>query len=269
LKNAQVGNLRLSGIDLRPCFFGWAHNLETLRIEGPLPLSEPPSQLWWTRRKVIAEEHWWRASYERISNPEWSPDECRPRRQNRPLSKVSQRRTAPARASAEGISAIYRSLRKAFEDEKNEPGAADFYYGEMEMRRQARPWGSEHALLTAYWLTSGYGLRASRALVALVLIILLSTVGFAAIGFGRTTFSYSKVLPSHSTLTIVPEQSEGARPGWSQAFSYSLTNVSSLLTPEPTEPLTISGRVIDFALRILGPVCIGLAVFALRGRIKR
>ncbi len=30
---------------------------------------------------------------------------------------------------------MYRQLRKAVEGAKNEPGAADFYYGEMEMRR--------------------------------------------------------------------------------------------------------------------------------------
>lgn len=31
----------------------------------------------------------------------------------------------------------YRASRKAFEDGKHEPGAADFYYGEMEMCRHA------------------------------------------------------------------------------------------------------------------------------------
>jgi hypothetical protein len=36
------------------------------------------------------------------------------------------------------IAGLYRALRKGREDAKNEPGAADFYYGEMEMCR-ARP----------------------------------------------------------------------------------------------------------------------------------
>jgi hypothetical protein len=35
------------------------------------------------------------------------------------------------------LAVLYRQLRKAQEDAKNEPGAADFYYGEMEMRRLA------------------------------------------------------------------------------------------------------------------------------------
>jgi hypothetical protein len=70
----------------------------------------------------------------------------------------------------EDVAARYRQLRKAFEDGKNEPGAADFYYGEMEMRRHDRETSSraERALLSAYWLVSGYGLRASRALGWLV-----------------------------------------------------------------------------------------------------
>lgn len=33
---------------------------------------------------------------------------------------------------------VYRVLRKAFEDGKDEPVAADFYCGEMEMRRHER-----------------------------------------------------------------------------------------------------------------------------------
>jgi hypothetical protein len=69
-------------------------------------------------------------------------------------------------------------LRKGRQDAKDEPGAADFYYGEMEMRRHARGSASnrrrassrgrvERGILTAYWLVSGYGLRAWRALAGL------------------------------------------------------------------------------------------------------
>jgi hypothetical protein len=45
---------------------------------------------------------------------------------------------------------VYRQLHKGREDAKNEPGAADFYYGECEMRRHAldTPW-AEKAILTA------------------------------------------------------------------------------------------------------------------------
>ncbi|MER7198160.1 hypothetical protein [Streptomyces sp. CB01635] len=61
---------------------------------------------------------------------------------------------------------VYRALRKGFEDGKNEPGAADFYYGEMEMRHRDRTGTTraERGLLHGCWLLSGYGLRAVRAL---------------------------------------------------------------------------------------------------------
>jgi hypothetical protein len=74
-------------------------------------------------------------------------------------------------------------LRKSREDRKNEPGAADFYYGEMEMRRHsARFW--DRFIITLYWALSGYGLRASRALGALlalaaITVALLVTCGLA------------------------------------------------------------------------------------------
>lgn len=70
---------------------------------------------------------------------------------------------------------MYRQLRKAREDSKDEPGAADFYYGEMEMRRrQLRYRRAERWLLQAYWSLSGYGLRAARALAWLVTAMIVS-----------------------------------------------------------------------------------------------
>jgi hypothetical protein len=87
------------------------------------------------------------------------------------------------------VAAVYRALRKALEDHKDEPSAADFYYGEMEMRRLTRPEKrvsvaerlatvGERSILTLYWLVAGYGLRASRALAALLVTIALFAVAF-------------------------------------------------------------------------------------------
>src|SRR5262249_5695511 len=87
------------------------------------------------------------------------------------------------------LEVTYRQLRKALEDGKNEPGAADFYYGEMEMRRATAKEGRhmDRWLLNAYWATSGYALRASRALACLSLVIaatitVLTVWGFPAHG---------------------------------------------------------------------------------------
>jgi hypothetical protein len=77
------------------------------------------------------------------------------------------------------IATLYRSLRKAYEDAKNEPGAADFNYGEMEMRRlDLQTATAERLLLTLYWLVSGYSLRGSRALGCLLIIVFASAAGF-------------------------------------------------------------------------------------------
>jgi hypothetical protein len=55
---------------------------------------------------------------------------------------------------------------------KNEPGAADFYYGEMEMRRYATDSRSgERWIIKLYELISGYGLRASRAFISILVLI--------------------------------------------------------------------------------------------------
>jgi hypothetical protein len=91
------------------------------------------------------------------------------------------------------IAALYRSLRKAREDNKDEAGAGDLYYGEMEMRRRD-PHGvqaqreftrarSERAVLTAYFSLAGYGLKAGRALVSLALAITIGGRCCAGVAF--------------------------------------------------------------------------------------
>src|SRR5207237_62766 len=155
------------------------------------------------------EEHEWRNSHTTaLSAPGWLPPRCAPPR-DIPNSALD----------APSIATIYRDLRKGREANKDEPGAADFYYGEMEMRRLTgsapnrkesplarvvhplRVHGKltrdrgEHLILTLYWLTSGYGLRASRALVSLFLTVLI----FAALLYG---WGFSKQHSFSSSLTF-------------------------------------------------------------------
>ncbi len=143
---------------------------------------------------------------------------------------------------------LYRQLRKAQEDAKNEPGAADFYYGEMEMRRHAptTPW-PERLIVTAYWAISGYGLRATRALITLALLILASAALLRYTGFS------------------------GKAPSYVHSLLYAGGSVLSLDLAVRNLPhvLTAWGAVIRIMLRIAGPVCLALAALALRGRVKR
>lgn len=113
-----------------------------------------------TRRRVLAEEHHWRAhtAGQAVPSAGMAPTPH--------LWRPGPHHTDPVRTSdPEDVAALYRQMRKAFEDGKNEPGAADFYYGECEMRRHDTTGTSkgERRLLWAYWLLTGYGLRAARA----------------------------------------------------------------------------------------------------------
>ena len=123
LQRANVAGLGLSSVELADCRFAGAHNLDQLRLEADVSFAAAPVWLRWDRRQVIAEERTWRAPRShRWPSPRWPTwlgDE-------------------PEVLEAGQIAGLYRALRKGREDAKDEPGAADFYYGEMEMRRHAR-----------------------------------------------------------------------------------------------------------------------------------
>ncbi|EME55724.1 pentapeptide repeat-containing protein [Amycolatopsis decaplanina] len=210
LRGTDVEDLVLTDVDLSKCLFAGAHHLDKLRIEGDCTFGSP------RRRQTLAEERAWRTK---------SMDAIRPRR----------------------VAGLYRQLRKAQEDSKNEPGAADFYYGEMEMRRHspATPW-SERAILHLYWLISGYGLRALRALATLAVLIALATVGFRLGGFKTTpAFGDTLIYVAQSTVSLE-------------------TKLASL-----PKDLTPFGEVMRLVMRVLGPLLLGLTLLAVRNRVKR
>jgi hypothetical protein len=166
----------------------------------------------------------------------------------------------PAVLPAGQIAGMYRALRKGREDAKDEPGAADLYYGEMEMRRHAgRPTGSstdnpngqashgqvERGILTVYWLVSGYGLRAWRALAWLAAVTAVFAVAFHLAGFTR------------------PPQPVSYWTSLLYAFRATLS-----LTDNEVE-LTAWGKLLQALLRLTGPVLLGLTLLAIRARTKR
>jgi Pentapeptide repeats (9 copies) len=245
LRRANVAGLGLASVELADCRFAGAHNLDKLRLEADVSFGSAPVRLGWDWRQVIAEERAWRAHRSgRWTNPvwpAWADDE-------------------PAVLEAGHIAGLYRALRKGREDAKDEPGATDFYYGEMEMRRRARRGHGnaqshsrtgersrgrvERGILTAYWLVSGYGLRAWRALACLVAVVVMAAVCLRAVGF------------THH------------RHPWSSAFLYTAGAVTHLVNP-PEGLLTEPGQAIRIAIGLLGPVLLGLGLLALRGRVKR
>jgi hypothetical protein len=205
-----------------------------------------------TRRQTVAEEHLWRRQRAHrvglvhpLHGNEWYDDD-----EVRAPRRWSDSSEPPA---PEQIAGVYRALRKGREDSKDEPGAADFYYGEMEMRRHSGLYSHPGAprgrplvsLLWLYWLVSGYGLRASRALAALAIVIALGAILLALIGF------------------------DDNKPPQAGFVVFALESSISLLRQPDTENLTVAGHLTQIGLRIAGPLFFGLALLALRGRVKR
>jgi hypothetical protein len=230
LQATDADRLVLTDIDLSDCAFTGLHHADQIQLDGRCTFATDPRR----RRQVLAEEHYWRNE----------------RRQNRGLPP-GRWRGAAAGPGAEvagpaRLEVLYRQLRKALEDGKNEPGAADFYYGEMEMRRAATR-GSERALLWLYWLTSGYGLRAGRAIITLVAVVAALAFGMQYAGFPGPPITYLDAL-LYSLRSIVA------------------VDVKSAAVPED---VTRWGQIIRILLRITGPLFIGLAALAIRNRVKR
>jgi hypothetical protein len=119
----------------------------------------------------------------------------------------------------------------------------------MEMRRHDRGMATNkwrgrasRMVLTAYWLVSGYGLRAWRSLAALAVVMAVFAAAFRWVGFTPPA-SYWKSLLFAFRSTI------------------SLT--------DPSVQLTAWGGLFQALLRLTGPVLLALALLALRGRVKR
>jgi hypothetical protein len=286
LAGTDLTHLTLVGVDLRACRFAGAFHLDQLAIEGKFPFADRPAgwqrasgwpPLWhWTPRRTLAEEQRWRTDYEHgLRRRGWYPPACRLPDEPEPLPPrrhPSVARHARRRERARAVSHAYRALRKGMEDRKDEPGAADFYYGEMELRRKATPPSFERLLLGLYWLVAGYGLRASRALAALALVVVAAALVFAGPGFARSVTPRCTVVAATPGGGPVYRCEPAARPSYAgqlpTALAFSAQSATSLLRG-PDRALTSLGEWTQVAVRLLGPVLFGLAVLSLRGRVKR
>ncbi|WP_235783522.1 pentapeptide repeat-containing protein [Amycolatopsis orientalis] len=280
LQATDVSELILTDVDLRWCRFAGAHHLDKLRIEGQSHFHRPPSgwqtgwawpSVWrWTRRDVLAEEHDWRCKKPgaKAKTVGWQPH---------PLSDDDSHLDI----GSQRLAAVYRSLRKALEDGKDEAGAGDFYYGEMEARRHGGPF-RDRVVLTAYWLVSGYGQRAFRAVTALA--VLVATITILLMSFGLPAVNSSQqitgVLPqgaaaSPQTVTLQVNESPLALPAigqrwtWDRAGKAVQTAIGSVVFRDAGQKLTSTGTWTVMMGRFLGPLLIALALLAIRARVKR
>ncbi|WP_405395691.1 pentapeptide repeat-containing protein [Streptomyces microflavus] len=268
LRGVDAAHLVLADVDLSPCLFTGAVHLDQLRLEGACIFDTTPSPSGWRRwlpapftmRRVLAEEHHWRAGRPGAVRG-WN------------VAVFGAGRVGPLQ-----LAPVYRALRKAFEDGKHEPGAADFYYGEMEMRRRADDIPrSERGLLTAYWALSGYGLRASRALAWLGAGMLLTIGLLMAFGIAQDTpkqTATGTVPPGGGTVTFEIDKDDPKNPTsdrfTGERFEKALNvTLNSVVFRSSGQDLTTAGTYIEMASRLTEPVLLGLAVLAIRNRVKR
>ncbi|MFF8401693.1 pentapeptide repeat-containing protein [Streptomyces sp. NPDC015684] len=269
LRGVDAAHLVLSDVDLSGCLLTGTVHLDQVRLEGACSFDTVPPGTHWRRgrparfapRRTLAEEHHWRAAQPAAARG-WN------------VAVLGGGSAGPAQ-----LAPVYRALRKAFEDSKNEPGAADFYYGEMEMRRHDRAGTSraERGLLHTYWMLSGYGLRALRALLWLVAAMLITLVllmgfglpsddpkqvatGIVPTGGGKVTFEIEKDDPHNPT----GNRFTGER--FDKALNLTL---NSVVFRSSGQDLTTAGTYIEMTSRLLEPALLALAVLAVRGRIKR
>ena len=179
------------------------------------------------------------------------------------------------------LAVLYRQLRKALEDGKDTPGAADFYYGEMEARRhdtEGTPRG-ERWLLHAYWLLSGYALRASRALGFLAATAAVTFLLMLALGLpdnqldpqitGTIPAPGGRAALSESTPDPALTLPFGQRFSLARADQAGLVVVNSVIFRSTDATLTEPGTWIEIISRIGEPILLGFAAVAARGRVQR
>jgi hypothetical protein len=267
IRGVDATNLVLTDIDLSKCVMSGAFHLDHLGLEGDIKFAQPPTGhrpgRWprrWSRRRTLAEEHHWRARHNFGYGWTPAPD---------PAASV----TGPG-----ALAVTYRAMRKALEDRGDAPGAADFYYGEMDMRRHDRTaTRAERGLLTAYWLLSGYGLRASRAMGSLLITMAVTVLTLMLFGLpaappdpvttGVVAAGERIVLSTATPAAVIPPwgtRVSGDRVG--QAIPIVL---DAVIFRSSDTGLTTTGVYLDMAARLLEPSLLALAVLAIRGRVKR
>jgi uncharacterized protein YjbI with pentapeptide repeats len=228
------------GVDVGGCRMTHATGLERLRI-----VEADPRWRTYRRRQVVADE------IESVRHADSVALPPNPR-------DVEGEGVRSLTVNAKTVEAVYRQLRTSLEGSKAFSAAADFYYGEMEMRRLAAPrMSAERVLLALYKLTCGYGVRASRALATYVAVLLFT----------------GSALRYRTAWFVADPAKVAASPGlhftdyWDSvaiAARYSVTFFGG-----GSEGWTASGVALMFVVRLIGPAAFAFMLLALRSRVQR
>jgi hypothetical protein len=135
----------------------------------------------------------------------------------------------------------------------------------------------ERGLLHGYWLLSGHGLRASRALGWLAVAMFATIV--LLMGFGLAQDSPKQqatgIVPAGGgKVTFTIDQNDPHNPTGprftGERFDKALnTTLNSVVFRSSGQDLTTAGTYIEMASRLTDPILLGLAVLAVRNRVTR
>lgn len=156
------------------------------------------------------------------------------------------------------IERLYRQLKQHYEDQRDFRRANDFHYGEKEaLRKNPETPVDLRALLTAYWLVSGYGERALRPFIWLVALLFGCAGCYLLVGLkGIRTWDTTEMLSFWN-------------PGdWLQALHYSLQAMTFARGEAVAIPMGYA-RFVHTIQGIIGPLLVGLFALALRQKLKR
>lgn len=136
---------------------------------------------------------------------------------------------------------------------------------------------AERGLLHSYWMLSGYGPRASRALGRLTVTMLVTIV--LLMGFGLPKDSPKQeatgtVPPGGGKVTLEIDKADPQNPTGERftgkRFEKALNvTLNSVVFRSSGQDLTTAGTYVEMASRVAEPALLGLAVLAVRNRVTR
>lgn len=176
------------------------------------------------------------------------------------LKSLAGKVSAPHRL----LSVTYRQLAVNAEENHRYGEALKLRYASMESHRLETsggfiPW----KLNWWYWLASGYGESAVRAVLVFAVLVSLFTFSYT-----KTDFDHSNKTQPAQSVGDSAAKSNSIKPlEWKDAVVYSL-NVAILQKPEP-KPFSTSAKLLVWLETVLGPAQAALLALAVRRRFMR
>lgn len=185
---------------------------------------------------------------------------------------------AARRGQAQRLASTYRDLRTKAEAVGYHAGANDLHYGErLWQRKAARRFGLTWAWLAVYGLL-GYGVRPSRTLLWLALLVVGAAQVFGAVGglertrevAGTRGVPISELCASGASPRTLGEQQTVRCPAdTSERYLFALGASTTLVRPAEGYRTEGDAAAVEITTRLLAALLFGLLVLAVRNRARR